>query len=80
MQKVRIALRTVGIPSKGLGVESGSDASKSLEDEYTSDGYVIQNSLHVGDVKDTNGNVLGYKLMFVFVKDEEAKATKAKNA
>lgn len=80
MQKVKIVLRVVGTPSAGLGVVSGEEAGKTIEEKYTSDGYVIQNSFYVGDVKDANGNVLGYKLMFVLVKDEELKATKAKNA
>lgn len=70
MQSVKIALRTVGVPSPALGIESGEMVSESLTEEYVAQGYVIQNSFFVGDIKDPQGNVLGYKLMFVFVRNE----------
>lgn len=78
MQKVKIVLRVVGTPSAGLGVVSGEEAGKTIEEKYTSDGYVIQNSFYVGDIKDANGSVLGYKLMFILVKDEVVQEKKSK--
>lgn len=78
MQSVKLVLRTVGNPNPALGVVGSDEFSADVE-KYTQDGYVVQNSLYLGEVKDAMQNAQGYKVMIVLTKDEvEAKATKAK--
>lgn len=77
MQSVKFFMRQIGIP--GNGVQSVEEVQDELEYKLLSLGYVVSNSHYLGDVKDTGGNVVGYKVMLVLTKEdgEQAVAPKA---
>lgn len=78
MQSVKVYVRQVGLQNKELDIVSAEDLSLEIEYKYTSVGYVLQSSSWLGEVKNGNGDTLGYKVGFVFVKevDNPAEAKK----
>ena len=73
MQSVKLVVRQIGIPNVALDIVSPEDASTYIEYQYGSKGYVLASSHYLGEVKDAQGSVQGYKVMFVLTKNEEVK-------
>ena len=72
---IKIVVRQIGIPNPALDIISAEDTSEYLSYQYP--GYELGNSHYLGEVKDSQGSVQGYKMMFVLTKNEEVKAKKA---
>ncbi len=70
MQSVRFVVRQIGVPNPAADVYSAQEAAEYLEYQYTSQGYVIQDTHYLGEVKGQGGETLGYKVMVVFVKND----------
>ena len=73
MQSVKFIMRQIGIPNGEAGVVSAAEFEEEVEYKFTSQGYEIHTAHYLGDVRDGSGNVLGYKELLIFVKDEEPK-------
>jgi hypothetical protein len=69
-------MRQVGIANAEANVKGISEVEEEIEFKFTSAGYALQASHYMGDVKDASGNTPGYKMMFVFTKDEAPTARK----
>ena len=69
MQKVKLFMRQVGNPDPALGVISVGDLEDELE-KYTSQGFALFETHYLGEVRTDHGAV-GFKVLFVLVKDEE---------
>ncbi len=80
MQSIKLVMRQVGKTNPELDIVSASEATDFIEYQYGSQGYVLSASHYLGEVKDGQGLVLGYKMMFVLTKDEEPKAAKESRA
>ena len=78
MQSVKLFMRQIGVPNPSMGVVSAEEAESDLEFNYLSNGYKLFATHDLGSVRDASQNEVGYKLMFVVVKDEETPAVKAK--
>ena len=91
MQSVRNFMRTIGVPNPELGIISAQEAEEQLEYALLAGDYKLHTALTLGAVRDKSNEEVGYKVLYVLVKDEEpapaeepkakpAKATKAKKA
>lgn len=84
MQSIKVVVRQIGNPNPVWDVVSAQEASDYIEYQYGSQGYVLSNSHYLGEVKDGNGAVQGYKVMFILTKydsgttEPEALKSKAK--
>ena len=77
MQSVKNFMRAIGNPSPELGIVSVEQALDEMEYQYLSRGYKVQGSHYIGAIKDAQGSELGYRVLYVLVKDEEpVKASK----
>lgn len=73
MQSIKFVVRQIGISHKGLGIESAEDAEQYIQYQYLSQGYRVQSTHYLGEVKgERAGDVLGYKVMLILVKDDVA--------
>jgi hypothetical protein len=70
MQKVRLFVRQVGIPDPSLDVISTDDFNQELEYQYLSQGYRVFDTAAMGDVRNSNNGVQGYRFGLWLVKDE----------
>lgn len=68
MQSIKVVVRQIGNSNPAWDVVSAQEASDYIEYQYGSQGYVLSNSHYLGEVKDGNGVVQGYKVMFVLTK------------
>lgn len=68
MLSVKVAVRQIGIPNAGADIFSPEQVEQDFAYKYSD--YVLQNTHYLGEVKDSHNVVLGYKVMFVFVKNE----------
>ena len=71
MQSVKMLLRQVGVPSKELDIISAGDLDEYIQYQFTSQGYKLHTTHYVGDVRDSSGGVVGYKVMLWFTRDEQ---------
>lgn len=78
MQSVKTVMRQVGVPNPELGVVSSQELEDHLEYNYLANGYVVQDSHYLGAVRDGSNNEVGYKILFVLVKEEALVPSKAK--
>ena len=76
MQKVKYFLGTFGIENVNFGVKSAEQVEADLGFKYLSDGWAVESSHYLGAVRDQVGNDIGYKILHVLVKEEEAKVKK----
>lgn len=67
MQKVKLFMRQVGNPDPALGIISTGELEADLE-KYQD--YEVFNTHYLGEVRNEHG-VVGYKVLFVLVKNEE---------
>jgi hypothetical protein len=65
MQSVKMFMRQVGTPNGAMGVVSVQEVEEELEYKYLSQGFEVFETHYLGEVRDENGNALGYKMMFV---------------
>ena len=72
MQSVKNFMRAIGSPNPNFGVVDVSSALEQMEYEYLANGYRIQASHYLGPVRDESNNEIGYRILYVLVKDEEA--------
>jgi len=79
MQSVKLVMRQIGVPNPANEIVSSQELEEHIEFNYTSNGYGIQSTHYLGAVRDVSGNEVGYKILFVLVKNEEdLPAVKAK--
>ena len=76
MQSIRIVVRQIGIPDVNADILSPEDTSEYIQYQYGAKGYELKDSHYLGEVKGAEGATVGYKVMFVLTKDEEAKKAK----
>jgi hypothetical protein len=78
MQSVKLFMRQVG---SGVGVIPVSEVEDEVERKFTAQGYSLFETHYLGEVRGDNGETLGFKVLFVFVKDSEpVEATKSSKA
>lgn len=70
MQSLRVVVRQIGIPNKAAEIYSVAEVTEYIEYQYLSQGYTIQNSHYLGEVKSPRGEIQGYKMMFILTKNE----------
>lgn len=68
MQPVRVAFRQIGVPNHAADVYSPEEVEQDLAFKYAD--YDLFNTHYMGEVKDKQGNVVGYKVMFIFVQSQ----------
>jgi hypothetical protein len=73
MQSVKLFMRQVG---SGVGVVPVSEVEDEVERKFTAQGYSLFETHYLGEVRGDNGEVLGFKVLFVFVKDVLANEAK----
>ena len=76
MQSVKLYMRQVG---SGVDLVPASEVEDELERRFASQGYSLFETHYLGEVRGDNGEVLGFKILFVMVKDvpvNEAKSGK----
>lgn len=79
MQEVKVVVRQIGIPDVQLDVISPDDLNEYVAYQYTSQGYnLVGVPNYLGEVKNGNGNVVGWKFALWFARDEAATKVKAK--
>ena len=78
MQSVKLFMRQIGVVNPALDIVSAEEAVSDLEFNYLSNGYNLNATHYIGAVRDASGNEVGYKVMFIVVKDEELPSAKAK--
>lgn len=80
--QVRVAVRQIGPKNIGANVTPPEEVEQDLANTYPN--YDLKDSHYLGEVKDSMGNVLGWKVMFVMVRKEipfrEAVLTGSDNA
>ena len=76
MQSIKIVVRQIGIPNVSADIYSAEDTSEYIQYQYGAKGYELKDSHYLGEVKGAEGSTVGYKVMFVLVKDEEVKKVK----
>ena len=76
MQKIKHFLRTVGHPAnENLGVQSADDVEAELEYKFLNQGWVKNEVMFLGSVRDDKGSEVGYRFMYIMTKeDASAKA------
>lgn len=72
MQSIKMVMRQVGYPNKEFDVISPEDFSEYVAYQFPD--HKLDSSHYLGEVKNTNGSVIGYKMMLVLTKDEETRA------
>lgn len=70
MQSVKYFLRSLGDTSKSNDVVSAQAAEDDLNYNYLSQGYEIDGSIHLGAIRDKEGNEIGYRIFHVLVKKD----------
>ncbi len=70
MQEVKLFVRFFGIPNPGMGVVSPEEAEDELEYKWLSQGFKVFSTHYMGEVN-PSGEVIGYKLLLVLVRDTE---------
>lgn len=80
MQSVEFVLRQIGNPSEDGTVISGSDTKEYLQYQYLSQGYELKSEHFLGNVLSPEGQPLGYRFMFILVKNEDVSAPKTSKA
>lgn len=79
MQEVKVVVRQIGAPNPQLDVISPDDLNEYVAYQYTSQGYsLVGVPNYLGEVKDGNGFVAGWKFALWFTRDQEATKVKAK--
>lgn len=78
MQSIKLVVRRIGVPDAGLNVYSAEETSEYIAYQYSSQGYVLSDTHNLGEVKNQQGSVQGWSVMFVLVKDEELAKAKVK--
>lgn len=74
MQSVRLLIRQIGISNPELNIISEPELNEYIDYQFTSQGYDLHSQHYLGDVKDGNGNIQGYKFALWFVKPSEVVA------
>ena len=77
MQSVKITMRQIGVPNPQMDIISSEEFENHIEFNFTTNGYEVQDTHYLGAVVDGSGNAVGYKVLFVMVKNEEEKPAKA---
>lgn len=75
MQSVRLLVRQIGISNSELNIISESELNEYIDYQFTSQGYELHSEHYLGDVRDGNGNIQGYKFALWFVKPENLLTT-----
>ena len=78
MQSLRLVVRQIGEPSPAQDVFSAQQVAEYIEYNYLSDGYRMQETHYLGEVKDPKGNLMGWKVMFVLVRDADTDSVSQK--
>jgi len=65
MQSVKLFMRAVG--DAAPGVVSVSELEDELEYKYLSQGYEVFETHYLGEVRNDQGDALGYKVLFVLI-------------
>ena len=74
MQSVKMLLRQVGNPTGDGQIISSQELEEYIKFNFTSNGYEVNSTHYLGEVKDHEGNTQGYKVLLWFAKNEaEAK-------
>lgn len=80
MQSVKTVMRQIGVPNPELGIVSSQELEDHLEYNYLASGYEVKDTHYLGAVIDGSGNQVGYKILFVLVKQEVLVPEKPKAA
>jgi hypothetical protein len=78
MQSVKYFLRTIGVPSKSMGIVSTEEAETELDYKYLSQGWKVQDTQYLGALRDEKGNDIGYRVFHVLVKEKPEVTVKDK--
>lgn len=70
MQSVKLYMRQVGNRNAEAGIISAADFEEEVEYKFTSKGYEMKGSHYLGDIRDSGGGSIGYKILVIFTKDE----------
>jgi hypothetical protein len=71
MQSVKLFMRQVGVPHIGLDVKGVSQVEEEIAYQFPD--HELQESHYLGPVIDDKNNVIGYKVLFIFVKNTQPK-------
>jgi hypothetical protein len=70
MQSIKLVMRQIGVPNPETDIVSVQEVEYYLDTEFLANGYDVKNEHYLGSVKDASGNDVGYKVLFVLVKNE----------
>lgn len=79
MQSVKLFMRQVGVSNPMLDVKGVGQVEEEIAYQFPD--YELKDTHYLGDVRNDSNQVVGYKVLFVFVKNVEtrqADETKAK--